>query len=296
MGSGKNTVIDIASGTAGGFAQVVAGHPLDTIKVRLQTQKPGPDGKFPFAGMADCAKKTFAKEGVKGLYKGAASPLVGAMAHNAGVFFSYGQAKALTGANEVGADLYKYFLAGAISAIPITLVETPVDLLKIKLQAQVGEGEYAGVFDAAGKLGRAHGVAGLYQGFGATMLRNIPCFGLYFFGSEFGFRLINTPGEPTTPKQVFIGGLVGGACAGGLFWGVLYPLETIKTRMQSDHILKEKRLYSSVLDCAQKTYAEGGVGAFFKGYIPSLTRAVPVNAAIFCAVFNVKDAMYKSWA
>lgn len=141
MGSGKNTVIDIASGTAGGFAQVVAGHPLDTIKVRLQTQKPGPDGKFPFAGMADCAKKTFAKEGVKGLYKGAASPLVGAMAHNAGVFFSYGQAKALTGANEVGADLYKYFLAGAISAIPITLVETPVDLLKIKLQAQVGEGK-----------------------------------------------------------------------------------------------------------------------------------------------------------
>lgn len=44
-----------------------------------------------------------------------------------------------------------------------------------------------------------------------------------------------------------------------------------------------------------KTQAEGGVKAFYKGYIPSLTRAVPVNAAIFCAVFQVKDYMYKNW-
>lgn len=37
-----------------------------------------------------------AREGVKGLYAGAASPLLGAMAHNAGVFFSYGMAKQVT--------------------------------------------------------------------------------------------------------------------------------------------------------------------------------------------------------
>mmetsp|Transcript_15424 Transcript_15424/g.49193 ORF Transcript_15424/g.49193 Transcript_15424/m.49193 type:complete len:128 (-) Transcript_15424:97-480(-) len=127
------------------------------------------------------------------------------------------------------------------------------------------------------------------------MLRNVPCFGLYFLGSELGFRLVNPPGEPTSPKSVFFGGLVGGGCAGGLFWGTLYPLETIKTRMQSDHIVKEKRLYSGVIDCAKKTYAEGGVKSFFKGYVPSLTRAVPVNAAIFCAVFNVKDAMHHNF-
>jgi hypothetical protein len=37
--------------------------------------------------------------------------------------------------------------------------------------------------------------------------------------------------------------------------------------------------------------AEGGVKAFFKGYTPSLVRAVPVNAAIFMAVFQVKSLM-----
>ena len=43
--------------------------------------------------MVDCFRKTMAREGVKGLYAGAAAPLWGAMAHNAGVFFSYGMAK-----------------------------------------------------------------------------------------------------------------------------------------------------------------------------------------------------------
>lgn len=43
--------------------------------------------------MLDCFRKTWAREGLGGLYAGAMSPLLGAMAHNAGVFFSYGLAK-----------------------------------------------------------------------------------------------------------------------------------------------------------------------------------------------------------
>ncbi len=264
---------------------------LDTIKVRLQTQVAGVDGKMPFNGMVDCAKKTFAHEGMGGLYRGAASPLLGAMAHNAGVFFSYGQAKKLTGADQVGAPLYTYFLAGALSAVPISFIETPVDLLKIKMQSQVGKGEYSGVIDAARKLSRAHGIAGLYQGGVASWTRNIPCFGMYFLGSEFGYRQVVPPGTKATPDQVFIGGLVGGGIAGFCFWGIFYPLEVVKTRMQSDHIEVAKRRYSSFMDCVRKTNTEGGAAAFYKGYVPSMVRAVPVNAAIFCAVYSVKDRL-----
>lgn len=43
--------------------------------------------------MMDCFRKTMAREGASGLYAGAAAPLWGAMAHNAGVFFSYGMSK-----------------------------------------------------------------------------------------------------------------------------------------------------------------------------------------------------------
>jgi len=289
-----NAVKDITSGTFGGIAQVCVGHPLDTIKVRLQTQQPDPvTGEMPFKSMVDCAKKTFAGEGIGGLYKGAASPLLGAV-HNAGVFFSYGQAKRLTGADVKEAEIYRFGLAGAIAAVPITAVETPVDLFKIKLQTQVGSGgEYKGVFDAGRKIIGRYGWQGAFQGFSATMARNIPCFGTYFCFSEFGYRLVNPPDALIAPtvSRAFLGGLVGGALAGFGFWGIFYPLEVVKTRMQSDDADIAKRRYKSLADCTRQTYSEGGIQAFYKGYTPAIVRAIPVNAAIFCVVFSVKNAM-----
>lgn len=286
---------DIASGTFGGFAQVAVGHPLDTMKVRLQTQRPDPvTGKMPFDGMVDCARKTFAGEGVAGLYKGAASPLVGAAIHNAAVFFSYGQAKKLTGADKRGAALPTYFWAGAISAVPISFVEAPVDLLKIQLQSQVGQGgKYKGVFDCARQITSQYGWRGAFQGLEATMIRNVPCFGSYFICSEAGYRLINPPDstEPITYNRAFLGGLVGGAIAGFGFWGLFYPTEIIKSKIQSDSPNPAERRYKGYADAVSKTWAEGGVAAFFKGYTPAIVRAVPVNAAIFSVVFVVKNAL-----
>lgn len=63
------------------------GHPLDTVKTRLVTHS----GRY--NGMVDCFRKTLMEEGLQGLYAGAASPLLGAMAMNGMVFFSYGFSK-----------------------------------------------------------------------------------------------------------------------------------------------------------------------------------------------------------
>ncbi|CAM9837183.1 unnamed protein product, partial [Phaeothamnion confervicola] len=92
--------------------------------------------------------------------------------------------------------------------------------------------------------------------------------------------------QPTLPTC-----FVAGGAAGFGFWGVFYPLETIKTRMQGDATEPAKRLYSSVTDCFKKTYAENGMRAFYKGYAPSIARAVPVNAAIFTGFTAAKRAM-----
>ncbi|CAB4037479.1 Mitochondrial carnitine acylcarnitine carrier [Paramuricea clavata] len=51
------------AGGVGGIGLVIAGHPLDTIKVRLQTQPKVAPGELPqFAGTLDCARKTVSKE------------------------------------------------------------------------------------------------------------------------------------------------------------------------------------------------------------------------------------------
>ena len=81
-------VKDILSGTVGGFAQVAVGHPLDTIKTRMQMQ--GQPGAEVYKGMMDCCTKMFQREGFSGFYAGAFSPLAGAAFHNASLFLWWG--------------------------------------------------------------------------------------------------------------------------------------------------------------------------------------------------------------
>uniref|UniRef100_A0A1I8BIN9 ADP,ATP carrier protein n=1 Tax=Meloidogyne hapla TaxID=6305 RepID=A0A1I8BIN9_MELHA len=56
-----------ATGRAQGLAGVIAGYPLDTIKVRLQTQ----NATFPrYKGILHCLRCIVSKEGPAALYKG----------------------------------------------------------------------------------------------------------------------------------------------------------------------------------------------------------------------------------
>lgn len=53
---------------------MIVGHPFDTVKVNLQTQDPK---NLKYKGTFDCFKSIIAKESVRGLYKGMASPMAG---------------------------------------------------------------------------------------------------------------------------------------------------------------------------------------------------------------------------
>jgi solute carrier family 25 oxoglutarate transporter 11 len=58
-----------ASAIAGFFASFFS-LPFDFVKTRLQKQSKGPDGKYPYAGLLDCAKKVVRDEGWLRFYRG----------------------------------------------------------------------------------------------------------------------------------------------------------------------------------------------------------------------------------
>lgn len=58
-----------ASAIAGFFASFFS-LPFDFVKTRLQKQQRGPDGKLPYAGFLDCAKKVVRDEGWLRFYRG----------------------------------------------------------------------------------------------------------------------------------------------------------------------------------------------------------------------------------
>ena len=51
---------------------MLVGHPFDLVKVRLQTAEKGV-----YTGALDVAKKSLARDGFKGLYRGVSAPLIG---------------------------------------------------------------------------------------------------------------------------------------------------------------------------------------------------------------------------
>jgi hypothetical protein len=67
--------VDILAGFCSGINVTLVGHPLETIKVRLQTQPSPPNHMYD--GVLDCVRKTIKWEGPMGLYKGVGAPLGG---------------------------------------------------------------------------------------------------------------------------------------------------------------------------------------------------------------------------
>ncbi|KAF4093504.1 hypothetical protein AMELA_G00002700 [Ameiurus melas] len=208
---GKNFL----AGGFGGVCLVFAGHPLDTIKVRLQTQpKPGPGQTPLYAGTFDCCKKTLAKEGVRGLYKGMAAPIIGVTPMFAVCFFGFGLGKKLQ--QKSPGDVLTYpqlFAAGMLSGVFTTAIMAPGERIKCLLQIQASSGEikYTGPMDCAkqiyretpeGKypngfrdvlreLIREEGMASLYKGFTAVMLRAFPANAACFLGFELAMKFLN---------------------------------------------------------------------------------------------------------
>lgn len=98
---------------------VFAGHPLDTIKVRLQATTM-------YKGTWDCFSQTVKKEGPLGLYKGMGAPLTGVSPMFAVCFFGFGLGKKLQQRHpEEQLNLFQIFNAGMISAIFTTAIMAP---------------------------------------------------------------------------------------------------------------------------------------------------------------------------
>ncbi|XP_014259579.1 mitochondrial carnitine/acylcarnitine carrier protein [Cimex lectularius] len=268
------------SGGFGGICTVVAGHPLDTIKVRLQTMPKPLAGESPmYRGTFDCAKKTVQKEGFSGLYKGMAAPLVGVAPIFAISFFGFGVGKRLVSSKETP-DLtpVQLFTAGAFSGIFTTAIMAPGERIKCLLQIQHGQEKpkYTGPKDVVKQLYKEGGIRSIYKGTVATLLRDVPASGMYFMTYEWFQKVLKPLGGESTEmnllKTIFAGGMAGIAN-----WSVGMPADVIKSRLQT----APEGTYTGVAHVFRTLLKEDGIGALYKGVTPVMLRAFPANAACF---------------
>jgi len=275
------------SGGVGGMALVSAGHPFDLIKVRLQTSNQ-------YSGIMDCVRQTMAKDGIKGLYRGMAAPLVGVTPIFAICFWGYDQgqkivrfASGMEPSQQL--SLLQIGIAGGYSALPTTLVMVPAERIKciLQIQGQDGHVKYNGPIAAAKGVWKEGGLRGLYTGTGATLLRDVPGSVAYFGCYEALKRFLTPPGEQLNPLAV----VIAGGMAGVANWTVAIPPDVIKSRLQT----APPGTYSGTIDCATKLLKAEGPQALFKGLGPAMLRAFPANAACFLGVELSMKLMNKLW-
>lgn len=173
------------------------------------------------------------------------------------------------------------YLAGAASGVANSFVSGPVEHIRTRLQVQTGTG-FKGPIDCIRQIYSAHGISGIYKGQGITMAREFQGYGAYFLAYEYLVQQsMKKEGLEKRSDLATWKVCAYGAAAGYAMWFTIYPMDVIKSKLQTDGFTSQTKQYSSVLDCARKTFYKEGVSGFFRGIGPCLLRAAPVNAVTF---------------
>lgn len=277
-------VKSIAAGGVGGIAAVLTGHPFDLIKVRLQS------GQFPT--MSSAVKNILQTSGLKGFYRGVVPPLFGVTPMFAVSFWGYDVGKNLVSSYNGGISASQFTIgqistAGFISAIPTTLVAAPMERTKIVLQTQDANASKS-MIDAVKRILKQGGIRSLFKGSTATLARDGPGSAIYFATYEIAKKELSKLSGAKEGELSKLSVSTAGGLAGIAMWLVVFPIDTIKTRLTNNvnESISTKEAINSI-------YKKAGVKGFFPGLGPALLRAFPANAATFLGV-ELAHQLFKS--
>uniref|UniRef100_A0A7S0CVV9 Mitochondrial carrier protein n=1 Tax=Amorphochlora amoebiformis TaxID=1561963 RepID=A0A7S0CVV9_9EUKA len=265
------------AGIVGGSAGALVAHPFDLLKVRMQTG----DGVLGSNSMS-ILFKTVKSEGISALFRGVSFPLLGYIPMNVVVFGAYGKTlRKLEEWKESKSRPQDAFIAGTLAGVIQVPICAPIETLKIRMQSQLTGGNiglnkpetgtiFRGPIDAMRSIFKEYGVRGYFQGFSATLLRDSVGYGLYFFFFVTLCQSMTRRGEETGHVATFLAGGFGGMAT----YAVCYPLDTVKSRIQSS------RTPLSLFSTTKELWGRHGLTGFYRGLGPTLLRAFPENATI----------------
>eukprot|EP00545_Synedropsis_sp_CCMP1620_P001389 CAMPEP_0119013838 /NCGR_PEP_ID=MMETSP1176-20130426/9067_1 /TAXON_ID=265551 /ORGANISM="Synedropsis recta cf, Strain CCMP1620" /LENGTH=288 /DNA_ID=CAMNT_0006966959 /DNA_START=111 /DNA_END=977 /DNA_ORIENTATION=+ len=273
-------LMGFAPGAIGGVCNVFVGHPIDLVKVQMQTASTKIKIVAANSDTFGALRNIYVKEGVKGLYRGVSAPLIAAVPAFAITFWSYDVAKNSlrrhAGTEEL--TIKQTLIAGAFSGIPLAAVVGPSERIKCLMQVG-GHNSFVG---CAREVYREGGLRSIFRGCGATMLRDVPGNAAYFGSYEiFKRTFAKYEGRETASvSATFMAGGLAGVCN----WMVAIPFDVVKSRYQA----APPGVYRNLMHVVRELIQHEGVGALFRGLSPALIRAFPANGACLAGVESAR--------
>lgn len=303
----------LISGAVGGTCSVLLTHPLDTLRVQLQSQSQGNS-----AGLWTRIQE----QSVRSLYRGLGPPLLGVGPIMAVLFVSYegglrlfqpwlmpNSSNAKTPVPDTAARSTSYStifslnaLAGIVATLPTAVIGIPGERLKILLQL-------SNIQDASAASNQSRQITlrecihlmnaqgfrkGWYRGTAISLMRDIPATAIWF-GTYQTMRAYLRDHQERSNKNhdklwTLSSMMFSGAMAAILQWTATMPLDTIKTRLQMNRSVDRSHLMTSeppsirqvireILATRQGSGFWNSIRVFYRGYSAAVIRAVPGSMA-----------------
>ncbi|XP_028842715.1 mitochondrial dicarboxylate carrier [Denticeps clupeoides] len=254
-------------------------HPLDLIKVHLQTQQ---EVKMRMVGMA---MQVVRSDGVIALYSGLSASLCRQLSYSMTRFAIYDTVRNTRGSEQKGPmPFYQKVLLGAFGGMTGGFIGTPADMVNVRMQNDVKlppelRRNYAHALDGLIRVWREEGLRKLFSGASMASSRGalvtvgqLPCY-------DQAKQLILSTGVMTDNVLThFLASLIAGGCATVL----CQPLDVMKTRL-----MNSKGEYRGVIHCVMDT-AKLGLMAFYKGLVPAGIRLIPHTVLTFIVLEQLR--------
>lgn len=294
----------IICSTAAGVSSTLLGHPLDTLKVHIQTNPAftaktdnngtSPQNRYRYPTVR--AAQHLLRSNHYSLFRGIGPPTANAAIMNILTFAVFNRVK-----EGFGGDGYRSSLAaGIISGLASAFVSTPTDYVKIQAQLRGGMSSGAILREI---MALRNPASILFRGHVANLGREgvFTCVYLGIYDVAMKATDDTTPpssdGAGTLTKIAAISSITGG-CA----WVVSFPFDTVKSVMQAQAPSKPcvslsetiRSLYYNNGLGASTVQPSGGFAAFYRGCAASTGRAVLVTSSRMMTYEFVARTFYSS--
>lgn len=259
----------------GGLASAGAAcvtHPLDLLKVHLQTQQAEKQS------LGQLVKKLYRSDGVRGFYNGISASLLRQLTYSTTRFGMYETIKKQFPGDSTTIPFYQKALIAGVSGACGGWVGTPGDMVNVRMQNDMKlpaaqRRNYKHAIDGVFRVMREEGVSKLFNGATmATCRAVLMTIGQLSFYDQIKQMLIQSGYMKDNLTTHFTSSFLAASIATVL----TQPLDVMKTRMMN----AKPGQFKGILDCFVYTAKMGPVG-FFKGFFPAWVRLAPHTVCTF---------------
>ncbi|KAF9245247.1 mitochondrial carrier domain-containing protein [Melanogaster broomeanus] len=242
--SNAGLAVNMLAGALAGITEHAVMFPVDSIKTRMQVFATSPAAVY--TGIGNAFTRISSTEGMRVLWRGVSSVILGAGPAHAVHFGMYEAVKELAGGNSPGNQWLATSLAGASATIASDALMNPFD-----------------------------GLAAFYVSYPTTLMMSVPFTAVQFTVYEQIKKLLNPRGEYSPLTHMIAGGLAGGVAA-----GATTPLDVAKTLLQTRGTSPdpEIRRVGGMVDAFRIIWKRDGLKGFGRGMSPRVLTHMPSNA------------------